>query len=286
MLWGGKLLVETILRQTRTPLIRALTEEWDKLPQQMLDNVVQSMIRPKRPLTLKKPNTRREEGKGPPSKVRSSQDVIWGGLLSVALGAKRKRLIPPQKYARPPPFVELSRPSRGTRFTHSLRNASLQCCDLLTLFTWSKVYFKIDLLRFRSLCVGMTAFTRRIKRLDINGNRLFTKLKIRKYINTSFELTFKPPSKDSYTRAFGDGPRNFETMVKRRRRHLRWHPSLLTTTPQQRKDASALDRFNVHRYPTRRVFGGTGIKLVTKQARIRYLYHSATAAPVNFEQSS
>ncbi|GFU43708.1 hypothetical protein TNCV_872781, partial [Trichonephila clavipes] len=41
MLWGGKLLVETILRQTRTPLIRALTEEWDKLPQQLLDNVVQ-----------------------------------------------------------------------------------------------------------------------------------------------------------------------------------------------------------------------------------------------------
>ncbi|GFV09962.1 hypothetical protein TNCV_382841, partial [Trichonephila clavipes] len=32
---------ETVLRQTRTPLIRALTEEWDKLPQQLLDNVVQ-----------------------------------------------------------------------------------------------------------------------------------------------------------------------------------------------------------------------------------------------------
>ncbi|GFU46125.1 hypothetical protein TNCV_1373751 [Trichonephila clavipes] len=44
MLWGGKLLVETILRQTRTPLIRALTEEWDKLPQQLLDNVLQSMV--------------------------------------------------------------------------------------------------------------------------------------------------------------------------------------------------------------------------------------------------
>ncbi|GFW42462.1 uncharacterized protein TNCV_240591 [Trichonephila clavipes] len=26
-------------------LIRALTEEWDKLPQQLLDNVVQSMVR-------------------------------------------------------------------------------------------------------------------------------------------------------------------------------------------------------------------------------------------------
>ncbi|GFW14030.1 hypothetical protein TNCV_3546191 [Trichonephila clavipes] len=45
MLWGGKLLVETILRQTRNTLIRALTEEWDKLPQQLLDNFEQSMVR-------------------------------------------------------------------------------------------------------------------------------------------------------------------------------------------------------------------------------------------------
>ncbi|GFV01737.1 DDE_3 domain-containing protein [Trichonephila clavipes] len=29
----------------RNTLIRALTEEWDKLPQQLLDNVVQSMVR-------------------------------------------------------------------------------------------------------------------------------------------------------------------------------------------------------------------------------------------------
>ncbi|GFU52858.1 uncharacterized protein TNCV_2254741 [Trichonephila clavipes] len=55
-------------------------------------------------------------------------------------------------------------------------------------------------------------------------------------------------------------------------------PPLLTTTPHQREDVSALDRFNVHRCPTRRVFSGTGIELVTKQATIRYLYHSATAA--------
>ncbi|GFY20681.1 uncharacterized protein TNCV_1119151 [Trichonephila clavipes] len=33
-------------------------------------------------------------------------------------------------------------------------------------------------------------------------------------------------------------------------------PPLLTTTPHQREDVSALDRFNVHRCPTRRVFGG------------------------------
>ncbi|GFX04764.1 uncharacterized protein TNCV_2247471 [Trichonephila clavipes] len=55
-------------------------------------------------------------------------------------------------------------------------------------------------------------------------------------------------------------------------------PPLLTTTPHQLEDVSALDRFNVHRYPTRRVFSGTGLELVTRQATVRYLYHSATAA--------
>ncbi|GFX80070.1 transposable element Tcb2 transposase [Trichonephila clavipes] len=55
-------------------------------------------------------------------------------------------------------------------------------------------------------------------------------------------------------------------------------PLLLTTTPHLREDVSALDRFNVHRCPTRRVFSGTGLEPVTKQATVRYLYHSATAA--------
>ncbi|GFW69604.1 uncharacterized protein TNCV_489481 [Trichonephila clavipes] len=40
-------------------------------------------------------------------------------------------------------------------------------------------------------------------------------------------------------------------------------PPLLTTTPHQREDVSALDRFNVHRCPTRRVFSGTGLELMT-----------------------
>ncbi|GFW88781.1 uncharacterized protein TNCV_4972741 [Trichonephila clavipes] len=40
---------------------------------------------------------------------------------------------------------------------------------------------------------------------------------------------------------------------------------LLTTTPLQREDISALDRFNVHRCPTRRVFCGTGLELETCQ---------------------
>ncbi|GFW02782.1 uncharacterized protein TNCV_3731821 [Trichonephila clavipes] len=55
-------------------------------------------------------------------------------------------------------------------------------------------------------------------------------------------------------------------------------PPLLTTTPHQREDVSALNRFNAHRCPTRRVFSGTGLEPVTKQATVRYLYHSATAA--------
>ncbi|GFT87593.1 uncharacterized protein TNCV_4302211 [Trichonephila clavipes] len=81
----------------------------------------------------------------------------------------------------------------------------------------------------------------------------------------------------SYTRAFGDGPRNFEPWSSDVDDTWVGTP-LLTTTPHQREDVSALDRFNVHRCPTRRVFSGTGLEPVTKQAMVRYLYHSATVA--------
>ncbi|GFU25456.1 uncharacterized protein TNCV_3532171 [Trichonephila clavipes] len=40
-------------------------------------------------------------------------------------------------------------------------------------------------------------------------------------------------------------------------------PPLLTTTPHQREDVSTLDRFNVHRCPTRWVFSGTRFELMT-----------------------
>ncbi|GFU03946.1 hypothetical protein TNCV_198341 [Trichonephila clavipes] len=43
-------------------------------------------------------------------------------------------------------------------------------------------------------------------------------------------------------------------------------PPLETTTPLQLEDVSALDRFNVHRCPTRWVFIGTGLELVARQA--------------------
>ncbi|GFV39845.1 uncharacterized protein TNCV_4144821 [Trichonephila clavipes] len=54
---------------------------------------------------------------------------------------------------------------------------------------------------------------------------------------------------------------------------------LLTTAPHQREDVLALDRFNVHRSPPRRVFSGTGLEIVIRPATIRYLYHSASGHP-------
>ncbi|GFV26643.1 MULE domain-containing protein [Trichonephila clavipes] len=63
-----------------------------------------------------------------------------------------------------------------------------------------------------------------------------------------------------------------------------WTPELAPpspnyhTTPHQREDGRALDRFNVYRSPTRRVFSRNGFELVTKPATIPYLDRSATAA--------
>ncbi|GFV43781.1 hypothetical protein TNCV_4609391 [Trichonephila clavipes] len=45
----------------------------------------------------------------------------------------------------------------------------------------------------------------------------------------------------------------------------------------------SLDRFNVHRSSTRRVFSGTWIKLMTRRPRVRYLGHSA-AAPMEISE--
>ncbi|GFU18089.1 uncharacterized protein TNCV_1446451 [Trichonephila clavipes] len=55
-------------------------------------------------------------------------------------------------------------------------------------------------------------------------------------------------------------------------------PPLLTTTPHQQEDVSALDRFSVHRCPTRLILSGTGLEHGTRQATVRYPYHSAIAA--------
>ncbi|GFW81521.1 hypothetical protein TNCV_2881991 [Trichonephila clavipes] len=85
------------------------------------------------------------------------------------------------------------------------------------------------------------------------------------------------PLQVSYTRAFDDGPRNFELWSSDVDDTCAGTPSPnYHTTPTG--DVSALDRFSVHRCLTRRVFSGTGLELVTKPATIRYLYHSATAA--------
>ncbi|GFX33486.1 uncharacterized protein TNCV_1006471 [Trichonephila clavipes] len=78
-------------------------------------------------------------------------------------------------------------------------------------------------------------------------------------------------------------PKRFKEMVRMNHGQVTWTtpelaPPLLTTTPHQREDVSALNRFNVHSCPTRWVFSGTGLEPVTKQATVRYLYHSATTA--------
>ncbi|GFY15773.1 transposable element Tc3 transposase [Trichonephila clavipes] len=82
------------------------------------------------------------------------------------------------------------------------------------------------------------------------------------YIRTSRgshmpEIIFK-----IYTRAFGDGPNIFEPWSSDVDDTLAGTP-LLTTTPHQREDVSSLDRFNVHRSPTRWIFSGTGLELRT-----------------------
>ncbi|GFV09438.1 uncharacterized protein TNCV_3158361 [Trichonephila clavipes] len=43
MLWGRQVAGRNYPPTNKNTLIRALTEEWDKLPQQLLDNVVQNV---------------------------------------------------------------------------------------------------------------------------------------------------------------------------------------------------------------------------------------------------
>ncbi|GFV90565.1 hypothetical protein TNCV_2222811 [Trichonephila clavipes] len=53
-------------------------------------------------------------------------------------------------------------------------------------------------------------------------------------------------------------------MVKRRERHRIWHP--FSQLPHhQLEEIRAIDRFSVYRTPTRRVFSGTGLELMTRQ---------------------
>ncbi|GFY35254.1 hypothetical protein TNCV_5046281 [Trichonephila clavipes] len=85
--------------------------------------------------------------------------------------------------------------------------------------------------------------------------------------------------KTLYTRAFGDGPRNLN------HGQVTWTTPelLLTTTPHQREDVSALDRFNVHRCPTRRVFSYWRARTCDKASHspipipLGYRGHKATA---------
>ncbi|GFX78936.1 uncharacterized protein TNCV_3912251 [Trichonephila clavipes] len=55
------------------------------------------------------------------------------------------------------------------------------------------------------------------------------------------------------------------------------HGQVTWTTPEL-DDVSALDRFSMHRCPTWRVHVGQPCPLVTRQAIVRYLDHSAIVA--------
>ncbi|GFV30666.1 uncharacterized protein TNCV_1777191 [Trichonephila clavipes] len=63
-------------------------------------------------------------------------------------------------------------------------------------------------------------------------------------------------------------------------------PPLLTTTLHQLENVSALDRCSMHHCPTRRVFSGTGLELMTKPTTIPYSYHSATASTMKTEMGT
>ncbi|GFW33672.1 hypothetical protein TNCV_2212041 [Trichonephila clavipes] len=76
----------------------------------------------------------------------------------------------------------------------------------------------------------------------------------------------------SYSRAFGDGPRNLkprssaEDNIRAGSLSLNFH-----TTPT--RESLSFDILNAHRLPTQRVFSGTGLELMTSQPRVRYLDH-------------
>ncbi|GFU68901.1 hypothetical protein TNCV_4882281 [Trichonephila clavipes] len=73
-----------------------------------------------------------------------------------------------------------------------------------------------------------------------------------------------------YTRALGDGPRNFEPWSNDEDDTCAGTPSpSYHTTATGRRLSS--DRFNVHRSPIRWVFSATGLELVTCQPRSHIL---------------
>ncbi|GFW32666.1 hypothetical protein TNCV_3679141 [Trichonephila clavipes] len=72
-----------------------------------------------------------------------------------------------------------------------------------------------------------------------------------------------------YTRAFANGPLNCELWSSDVDDNRAGTPTpLLATTQHQREDVSALDRLNVFRCPTRRIFSDTGLELMAKPATI------------------
>ncbi|GFV65500.1 hypothetical protein TNCV_1737371 [Trichonephila clavipes] len=75
----------------------------------------------------------------------------------------------------------------------------------------------------------------------------------------------------SYSKAFGDGPRNFETWSSDEDDIRVGTPPNFHIPPT--RGHLNLDRFNVYHPPTRRVFRGTRLELMTRWLRIGYLDH-------------
>ncbi|GFY12330.1 transposable element Tcb2 transposase [Trichonephila clavipes] len=221
----------------KNTLIRALTEEWDKLPQQLLDNVVQSM------------------------ELWFQQD---GATCHTAHS-----------------IIDLLKDTFGDRLISRFGpvNWPPRSCDLTPLdyFLWSYVKSLVSADKPQTLDYLEDNIRRVIA--DIRPQMLENVIE-----NWTSRLDYIRASRGSpmpeiifkiYKRAFGDGPRN-----------LLNYGQVTWTTPElalhQREDVRALDRFNVHRFPTRRAFRGTRLEFATKSATIRYLEHSATTATANF----
>ncbi|GFW97422.1 hypothetical protein TNCV_4990991 [Trichonephila clavipes] len=91
--------------------------------------------------------------------------------------------------------------------------------------------------------------------------------------------------KKSYTRAFGDGQRNFEpwssdvddTLASTPCPNSHTTPTGGCMSSQQRFSTETMSSQHVYRSSTRWVFSGTGLE-VMRPATIQYLGHSATAA--------
>ncbi|GFU34504.1 hypothetical protein TNCV_1992441 [Trichonephila clavipes] len=86
-----------------------------------------------------------------------------------------------------------------------------------------------------------------------------------------------PRAAEHYSSSFGDGPNNFEPRSSDEDDTGTGTPSPnFHITPT--RECLSFGRCNVRHPPTRRVFSGTGLELMTRRLRVHYLDHSATVS--------